>query len=170
MVQIDDVRELIRRHEYEVSLKIMKKDEIIASFPYRKEKPFCEAFNNMYKIEKKGVACKLDDLEDFIESPLYALRPLVFADVLRVCDIIGYDSKLLGLYIKDVEKTYQDFYKNMMSFKLSPNQTQQENDLEKLMNDGRVFGFSQKLREKAKEQKITRGFEIICNILTGEKL
>ena len=169
MVQINDVQALIRKHEYEVSLKIMEDGEITASFPDRQEKPFCEPFNNVYKIEKKGVLCQIDDLKEFIEAPRYALRSLVFADVLRVCDIIGYDSKLLALYINDIEKSYQDFYKHMLSFKLNSGQMQQDNDLEKLMKKGRLLGFSQKLKEIAREQKIERGFEIIKNILTGSE-
>jgi len=167
MVQIDDIRKLIRKHKYEVSLKIIGNNKIIASFPSRKEKPFCEPFNNIYKIEKGGISCQNDELEEFIEAPKYALRPIVFADVLRVCDIIGYNSKLLGLYINDKEKTHEDFYKHMLSFKLSSHQIQQETDLEELVDEARIFSFSQELKEKAKEQQVSRGFQIVHNILTG---
>ena len=170
MVQIDEIRKLVRKHEYEVALKIDKKGEIIAYFPHRKEKPFCETFSNVYKIEKEGVSCQLDDLKDFIEAPRYALRTLVFADVLRVCDIIGYDSKLLGLYVNKIEKSYQDFYDHMLSFRLTSKQTQKENDLEELMNEGRIFGFSKKIQDKAEEREVADGFKVIHSILIGEKL
>ena len=169
MVQIDDIQKLIRKHKYEVFLKITEDAEIIASFPRRQEKPYCEPFTNIYEIKKDGISCKIDDLKDFIEAPQYALRPIVFADVLRVCDIIGYDSKLLAFYIHDKEKTQQAFYKKMLSFKLNSEQIQQENDLEELINSGRVFSFSKELTEKAKKQGISCGFQIIHNILTGSK-
>ena len=168
MVQIDDIRKLIRKHKYEVALKIQEKGKITALFPVRHEKPFCEPFNSTYTTKVDGVACDTDgELKDFIEAPQYALRPIIFADVLRMCDIIGYDDKLLGLYIKDKEKTRQDFYKHMLSFKLSSDQSQQENNLEELVNEARVFGFSQELKGKAKEQQVSRGFQIIHDILVG---
>ena len=84
-----------------------------------------------------------------------------------MCDIIGYDSKLLGLYVKDKEKTRQDFYKHMLSFKLSSDQIQQENDLEELVKEARLFNFSKKLKDKAKKQEVSHGFQIIHNILKG---
>lgn len=169
MVQIDNIRKLIRKHKYEVSLKIIEDGEIIASFPSRHEKPFCETFNNIYKIKTDGVACQTDgELKEFIEAPPYALRLIVFADVLRICDIIKYNSKLLGLYIKDKEKTHEDFYKHMLSFKLSSSQIKRENNLEELMNKVRSASFSNELEEKAKIQGVSRGFQIVHNILMKE--
>ena len=168
MVQIDDIRTLIRKHKYEVALKIAENGNIAAFFPHRHEKPFCEPFKNAYVIKTNGVSCHTDEiLKDFIEAPQYALRSIVFADVLRMCDIIGYDSKLLGLYVKDEEKTRPDFYKHMLSFKLSSDQMQQESDLEELVNEARIFNFSKKLQAKAKNQEVAHGFQIIRNILTG---
>ncbi|SVB46536.1 uncharacterized protein METZ01_LOCUS199390 [marine metagenome] len=168
MVQIDDIRKLIRKHKYEVALKIIEDGKITALFPNRHEKPFCEPFNNIYTIKTNGVAFQTDEtLKDFIEAPQYALRSIVFADILRMCDIIGYNSKLLGLYINDKEKTHEDFYKHMLSFKLSSHQIQQETDLEELVDEARIFSFSQELKEKAKEQQVSRGFQIVHNILTG---
>ena len=168
MVQIDDIRTLIRKHKYEVALKITEDGKIVALFPNRHEKPLCEPFKNAYVIKTNGVSCHTDEiLKDFIEAPEYALRSIVFADVLRMCDIIGYDSKLLGLYVKDKEKTRQDFYKHMLSFKLSSDQIQQENDLEELVKEARLFNFSKKLKDKAKKQEVSHGFQIIHNILKG---
>jgi hypothetical protein len=172
MVQIVDIQKLIRKHKYEVSLQIMKRgEEITASFPCRQEKPFCEAFSNTYKIEKGGVFCQTDtSLEDFIETPKYALRSVVFADVFRICNIIGYSSKLLGLYIKEKEQSHDDFYRYMLPFKLSPDQTQQENALEELVNEALVFNFSQDLKQKARDKHVFDGFQTINNILSGETL
>ena len=56
----------------------------------------------------------------------------------------------------------------MLSFKLNSNQTQQEKDLEELVNEGRVFSFSQELKEKAEKQQVAGGFQIIQSILGGE--
>ena len=55
----------------------------------------------------------------------------------------------------------------MLSFKLSSHQIQQETDLEELVDEARIFSFSQELKEKAKEQQVSRGFQIVHNILTG---
>ena len=83
MVQIDDIRKLIRKHKYEVALKIIEDGEITALFPNRHEKPFCEPFNNIYTIntipiadQRLGVVCDRIRPPSFIDLSI----PVDFAD------------------------------------------------------------------------------------------
>lgn len=170
MVHTDEIRDLIKKHDYEVKMNITSDGDIVVSFPSRIESPKCEGFSNTYQIEEDGVMFKLEESDEFIPSPNYTLRLIVLCDVGRLCSLIGYDASLINLSIDDKEVAKDDFKEAMLDMipsGLSKDELELERILKELIEEGSHNGFTEELEEMAEEYEVHYGFTILRNILIG---
>ena len=164
----DDIKKLIRKHDYEIKIDALESGMVRAYFPERQEQPFCSAFTNTYEYKEGGIKCLFEEShEEFIKAPLYAFRAIIYADVLRMCGIMGYKHDLVGFYAKEKEISREEFNESIMPKSLNKRQKKQDAALECLLQEGMVSGFDDGLQHDAEITEVSKGYQIVRNILAG---
>jgi hypothetical protein len=164
-----EIIKLLKKHGYCVTLKISN-DKIYAAFPKRAIKPCCEPFINIYKPITEGVSCiTAEEINDFIKSPKYAQRTVIFADIARICKLIGYSSRLISFFVNSKEVDYTEFRCNMLPFTLTALQTKKEATLEEMVGTAIAHSFSQEIYASAKKSGVQDGLKVIESILSKGK-
>ena len=159
----NNIKELLRRHNYEVSVAGFQDlpNRIRASFPERKELPFCEKFTGTYLCCPKdstnalvGVKFKIAEKEEFVECPEYAMEELIFCNVDLICGMIGYNKNLVTLYIDGLEVERPKFTQSILDLNLDKNDKLKKEELSALINQAKKHNFSLEFDSLSKEKNV----------------
>ena len=163
----NNIKELLRRHNYEVSVAGFQDlpYKIRASFPERKELPFCEKFTGTYLCCPKGstdafvgVKFKISGKEELVECPEYAMEELIFCNVDIICALIGYDNNLVTLYIDGLEVLRPEFSQSIIDLNLDQNDKLKKDELASLINQAKKQNFSLEFDSLSKEKNVEDGY------------
>jgi len=148
----EDVKALIKKHSYEVVVFAEKSHPNIIKtvFPERKERPFCEETSETYwflgdseEDNTPGLFISTNEEEySFLECPQYAFEEIIFSNIEKACEIIGYDRNLIFFYLDESQVTLKQFKKESFDIKLNRTEFLRKRQLSKLINDARLKGFS----------------------------
>lgn len=168
MSNIENIKDLMRKHGYQVVLKV-KSGIVTAKFPKRAIKPECQPFSNVYSVVKDGVKVVTDDdLTEVIKVPKYAQRVIILTDIARICRIIRYNTNLISFNVDDKEVTYKEFKDSLLKPKLTKAQLAKEQTLEEFVRVGMANGFPDELGVAAKTNKIAEGYKVVRGILIAK--
>ncbi len=97
----EEVRELLKRHSYELSAHLDDEGKATLKVPNRVLEPTITAYDVVYQVVQDGVTYFSDEEEGviFLECPQYACRILTMLDIKRHCDVLDYNTELLDLFV-----------------------------------------------------------------------
>lgn len=96
----DEVRELLKKHNYSLSAHVDDSGKVTLKVPDRVLEPTITAYDVLYQVGKDSVSYFSDEEEGVInlECPQYACRILLLMDLKRHCDVLNYAPELLDLF------------------------------------------------------------------------
>ena len=168
----EKISEFLEKHNYRVAVDSSSKcpKKILASFPERKIKPYCEPFVVEYEIskcvkDKAHIKCVVASLEaELILCPKYSAREIIFYDIYKMCELINYDKQFIKFNIDDKEVDANFFKQYTLILRLSKKDKIKEMAFTEISAESRTGGFSQELEEIAIEKGVEDSYAIIKEI------
>ena len=170
MALMTSIKDLLRKHGYQVRVTKIDKGHIQADFPQRREYPFCLDFSVSYNLNSKtsvGIKSEVGQ-EHTIKAPRYAHRSIVLADIFQLCSTIYFNYSLIDFYDSKDVVTAECFYDNMLSSPLTNNQMEKDRVMSELTERCLLNGPSPELTTEARLKGVLAGYEIVGSILFGD--
>lgn len=95
----DEVKQLLHKHNYGIPI-VLHSDKIVMHIPNRVIEPFMEAYEVTYTVGDGYMTYQAegDDFPYRAICPTYAVRLLVFADIKRHAETLGFDTNLIEFF------------------------------------------------------------------------
>jgi hypothetical protein len=148
MTKISDVKKLLAKHDYEITLSITPKG-CAADYPARLISPMVTATEVAYNINPKGV--------NEVEFPRYAIRTAIVLDVYRNCEEMQYDARCIVFLVHGEEVDEAEFL-SKIPITLSEEEIVLEKSLVDVFTKAAAYGFSQPTLKLAKEAGVEEGY------------
>ena len=162
------VKEALKKHNYEVALSANSRDinSIKASFPERKQIPAFDGFGATYQympeLDCNSLFFRIGKGDySTIQCPRYSLKEVLFMDIGKVCEAIGYNESLISFRLNDTDIDQITFKRNILTNDLTDEEKEKEIILENLCSLAKKEGFS----ENNFNQSKTLGVEDAYNVL-----
>ena len=176
MMQIHKkLKEALRKHNYEVVLSANSDDinAIKAAFPERKQKPSFSGFGATYQyipeLDCNSLFFRIETGEySTIQCPRYSLKEVLFMDIEKVCDAIGYNQDLISFNLNGTDVDQKTFKRNILADDMTDDEKQKEVVLENLCVVAKKEGFSDKHFKEAKTLGLLEAYDVLQDMYLSE--
>ena len=110
---MNQVQALLKKHGYMLTLTYNKNTKKIKlNIPSRIQPPITDAYSIEYSFVDNMVYCIIDNKTTEIECPTYACRTLIFVDIKKICEYLGFDTTLLEFYdeVDNIKVSESEFF------------------------------------------------------------
>ena len=178
MTSTDDyqnIKELLKKHDYEVCVSSEKSNtnDIIVSFPLRKERPFCNQFEIKYTFNlhgSEGVFTRVNKEHDrFFNCPKYAFSELISANIDSICYYINYNKDLIYFSVEGLPVSRSVFWEKSFLNMLNKEEKKKAELLSFLISDALQVGFRDEHDLMAVSDNVQDGYKAIKSIYETEE-
>tara|TARA_Y100001938_G_C8093200_1_gene436391 strand:+ start:501 stop:1034 length:534 start_codon:yes stop_codon:yes gene_type:complete len=169
------LKEALKKHNYEVILSANSSEIncIKASFPERKQKPSFSGFGATYQyipeLDSDCLFFRIGNGEySTIQCPRYSLKEVLFMDIEKVCDAIGYSQDLISFSLNDKDVDQKTFKRNILEDDLTDEEKEKQEVLEGLCELAKKEGFSEKYLEQSKFLGLQDAYDVLQDMYLSE--
>jgi hypothetical protein len=172
MKNFKEIINLLKKHEYIVKLVYDTDNEkIFLQIPAKHD---LEKYDIIYKINHNKILWQNDPNEEPIEldCPTYACRIFIFTDVRRICEYIGFDTRLIEFYVNQDKINEEGFFQAIWpsSLKLTKEIKEQEKKLMEIITKAVncIMPYAEKFTFNAHQAGVGVGYSVIRTFMRGD--